>query len=178
VSAHSPAAHVSKPINVQVLLQTLGQWIKPRSVAQPASSAAAAEALSEISTPQPSTPRPGALNIAAGLARCVGNPVLYRRLLRGFREAKGRFGAEAPDALADGRFADLKHRVHDLRGLAATIGADELAERAVALHQALSADDAAAARVAMADTLQALEPVLAEIDLLLASAEDAPITQH
>jgi two-component system sensor histidine kinase/response regulator len=173
-------AHVSKPINVQVLLQTLGQWIKPRAAAPPGSSGTTeTEATPETPPETPAlAPRSGALNVAAGLARCVGNPVLYRRLLRGFREAKGRFGAEAPGALADGRFADLKHRVHDLRGLAATIGADDLAERAVALHQALAAGDAAAARDAMAETLQALEPVLAEIDLLLASAEDAPITQH
>jgi hypothetical protein len=68
--------------------------------------------------------------------------------------------------------------VHDLRGLAATIGADALAERAVTLHHALAAGDAAAAEAALAETLRALEPVLAEIDLLLSSAEDAPIAQH
>jgi two-component system sensor histidine kinase/response regulator len=170
-------AHVSKPINVQVLLQTLGQWIR-RPV--PAPGAAAGEPPEAPPAPPVSAApqRPPTLNTADGLARCVGNPALYRRLLRGFRDAKGRFGAEAPGALAEGRFADLKHRVHDLRGLAATIGADELAARAVTLHQALAADDATAAQAALAETMQALEPVLAEIDLLLAGAEDAPIPQH
>jgi CheY-like chemotaxis protein/HPt (histidine-containing phosphotransfer) domain-containing protein len=171
-------AHVSKPINVQMLLQTLGQWVKRPS---PVAAAAAGEPPAPPTAPPPVSAPPQrlpTLNTADGLARCVGNPALYRRLLRGFRDAKGRFGADAPGALAEGRFADLKHRVHDLRGLAATIGADELAARAVTLHQALAADDAAAAQAALAETLQALEPVLAEIDLLLASAEDAPIPQH
>ena len=129
--------------------------------------------------PAPSPPpAASALNTVDGLARCVGNPALYRRLLRGFRDAKGGFGAEATGALADGRLGDLKNRVHDLRGLAATIGADELAGRAVRLHQALAAGDAAAAQGALTDTLQALEPVLVEIDQLLSTAEDASITQH
>jgi two-component system sensor histidine kinase/response regulator len=171
-------AHVSKPINVQVLLQALGQWIKrpaPAPAPVPEAPPESPAAPPPVSAPPP---RLATLNTAEGLARCVGNPALYRRLLRGFRDAKGRFGADAPGALAEGRFADLKHRVHDLRGLAATIGADELAARAVTLHQALAADDAAAAQAALDETLQALEPVLAEIDLLLASAEDAPIPQH
>jgi PAS domain S-box-containing protein len=189
-------AHVSKPINVQLLLQTLGQWIKPRAAAADAVAEEPAERVPDPAPPTPSAapappappappepppeppPAASALNTVDGLARCVGNPALYRRLLRGFRDAKSSFGAEAPDALADGRLAELKHRVHDLRGLAATIGADELARRAVLLHQALAAGDAAAAQAPLADTLQALQPVLAEIDQLLASAEDAPITQH
>jgi CheY-like chemotaxis protein/HPt (histidine-containing phosphotransfer) domain-containing protein len=183
-------AHVSKPINVQLLLQTLGQWIKPRvAVSEAVTEAPAgrgpdpepptASAAPAAPAPQPEPPpAASALNTVDGLARCVGNPALYRRLLRGFRDAKSSFSAEAPDALADGRLGELKHRVHDLRGLAATIGADELARRAVLLHQALAAGDAAAAQGALADTVLALQPVLAEIDELLASAEDAPISQH
>ena len=211
-------AHVSKPINVRVLLQTLGQWIRPRPALghapdaagaatgpAPAPAPASSPTSAAMTEPEPlsmtaatgtsvvpalaaataahgarasgSVPgHPSVLNTSEGLARCVGSPALYRRLLRGFREAKSQFGTEAPPALAAGRFAELRHRVHDLRGLAATIGADDLAARAVTLHQALAAGDATAAQPALAAVLEALAPVLAEIDLLLASPEDAPIS--
>jgi two-component system sensor histidine kinase/response regulator len=166
-------AHVSKPINVQVLMQTLAHWIRPAArVAPPA--AAAPEAVEPARAPEPAH---GVINTTDGLARCVGSPSLYRRLLRGFREAKGRFAAEAGPALAEGRIADLQHRVHDLRGLAATIGAGTLAAEAGALHEALAGGDAEAAGRALERTLRALAPVLDEIDRLLADAEDAPITE-
>jgi CheY-like chemotaxis protein len=169
-------AHVSKPINVEVLMQTLVHWIGQRASRQPPAGPAPTTGASANPVP-PAAPadRAEVLDTAQGLARCVGNPALYRRLLRGFCEATGQFQAEAPAALAEGRLADLRHRVHDLRGLAATIGANDLAGQAVALFQALAAEEQGAAQAALQSTLAALPPVLARISQLLAVDEDAPI---
>ncbi|WP_284616827.1 response regulator [Aquabacterium humicola] len=156
-------AHISKPINVQVLLATLTQWIAGRDAAD-----------ADVPAVGPAWPPPGGpIDTTDGFERCVRNEALYRRLLGGFRETQRGFAEQARGALAGGRPDELRRRAHDLRGLAATIGARVLAAEVQALHAAL-ADDAAfadgpdAALGAALDRVElSLRAVLDQIDRLL-----------
>ncbi|NRF68822.1 response regulator [Aquincola sp. S2] len=158
-------AHISKPINVQVLLQTLGQWVGRRAgdnggMPPPAAPPAPT---------WPPPPQPGApIDTIDGFERCIANEALYRRLLDGFREAKRGFAEHARTALAEGRPDELKRRAHDLRGLAATIGARGLAADAQQLHAALAAGQPAAIATALDRVVLSLRAALDQIDQLLA----------
>jgi two-component system sensor histidine kinase/response regulator len=160
-------AHITKPLNVELMLRTMAQWI---AVGRASTGESAAPA-------GPTWPPPGAsrvIDTVDGLARCLGKASLYRRMLHGFRQAKAAFPAEFRAALAAGRHADAHRSVHDLKGLAGTIGAHTLQASARALQEALgpagSGTPAPHFEAAFATALADLAEVLADIDQLDATA--------
>ena len=165
-------AQVGKPIDAELLLRTMAQWIAPTGVAPPAATPCAAP---------PAAPQAGAPAAAAGspsidrgrgLQHCLGNAVFYRRMLRGFRDTMLDFGPAVRAALAEGRTADARRRVHDLKGLAGTIGALALQGDAQALLQALPTAPPEVIDAGLAGVEAALARVRSEIDAL--AAEPAP----
>jgi two-component system sensor histidine kinase/response regulator len=160
-------AHISKPLNVEQMLNTIAHWIHVPAdrAAVPAGDDA-----------EPVWPPPGAstvIDTADGLARCLDQPQLYRRLLQGFRDAKVGFADEFRAALADGRQDDARRSVHDLKGLAGTIGAHALQHSARALQDALGAPGGGrspAFDAALAAALADLDRVLKDIDRLETAA--------
>jgi PAS domain S-box-containing protein len=165
-------AHITKPIDVELMLRTMAEWIDAR----PAELAAAApEAAAPTPTVAGGTEAAGAapgsaIDTTDGLDRCLGKTELYHRVLRRFRSAEASFAAATQDALDAGRWDDALHRAHDLKGLAGTIGARKLHGLAVSLHAALAARRAAEAQAELARTGAELDMVLAQIDALLAAA--------
>jgi PAS domain S-box-containing protein len=158
-------AHIAKPLDVQVMLRTMAQWIAGRPQRE-------APAAPPPPAPWPPADAVSAIDTADGLARCIGKPELYRRLLHGFREAKQDLPARLRDAIEDDQLASLHGRLHDLKGLAGTIGARELHRSVLALQAALSrpagaesgpGDVEAAAR----EVIDRLEQVLQDIDVLV-----------
>jgi two-component system sensor histidine kinase/response regulator len=118
-------AHITKPLDPDVMLQTMAQWI---GVATPRHAEAAPDA--------------GPIDTAAGLASCAGDATLYRRLLDSFRSKQ----TDLEQRLAAGLLSsddELRRRLHDLMGLAGTIGAKSLAQSARALHAALAVGERA-----------------------------------
>jgi HPt (histidine-containing phosphotransfer) domain-containing protein len=113
-----------------------------------------------------------AIDCERGLQHCLGNPAFYRRMLRGFRDTTRDFGPAVRAALAEGRAADARRRVHDLKGLAGTIGALALQGDAQALLQALPTAPPEVIDAGLAGVEAALARVRSEIDAL--AAEPAP----
>ncbi len=136
--------HVAKPIRVEELFGALTRWVPARAGAP--------------------APRWPGIDPAGALELLGGNEALHLRLLGMFvqREADfvARFGAAraGTDASAAVRLA------HDLRGVAATLGASALAEAAGALEQA-SLNDAAPAEVdaRLAQVARLLDPLAAAL---------------
>ena len=156
-------AHITKPIDVELMLQTMADWIDARKNARFADIPAAA-------VPGPAAPAVAAeasIDTADGLARCIGKLSLYQRVLRGFRDAETSFAADAQSALAEARWDDALRRTHDLKGLSGTIGAHGLHRLSAALHAALVARDRTAAGAAMTLACAELAVVLREIETLL-----------
>ncbi|MEO7334974.1 MAG: Hpt domain-containing protein [Caldimonas sp.] len=148
-------AHITKPIHVESMLRTMAQWIAAPG-APPATATAADGAT--LDTP---------IDTAAGLAFCVDNEALYRRLLDGFRDSERGFVGELRSALAEQRHGDALRRAHDMKGLSGTVGARALQAAATALHAALAATPAATPAPALLDRVEReLARVLEQIDAL------------
>ncbi len=121
--------YLSKPVNARTLYLTLLRWLPPG----PPTLRSDVAATAEVSAPAGTTaqaPAIDGLNTARGLG-FMGNRIdLYRRALSRFVERFGARWTELDDAIADEDWARCVHVAHSLRGAAATIGAERLAELA------------------------------------------------
>jgi CheY-like chemotaxis protein len=128
-------AHIAKPIDPQDLLAKLIKWIKP----------AERTILPERDTGTspnipPSDDLPDSLpgiDIVTGLQRVGGNRKLFRKLLAEFYLDHGNDIAAIRDALASGDMELAQRLAHTIKGVAATIGAEELHLRAKSLEAAI-----------------------------------------
>jgi PAS domain S-box-containing protein len=152
-------AHITKPLNVPLMLATMAQWIRarPEAAAQPLPPTQPGELGDDWPPPCE------AIDTRAGLSYSIGRRDLYRRVLTGFRAKKADFEAEARAALADGRLESLRRRAHDMKGLAGTIGAERLQAAAFRLERALDGPQAGAT---LDELCHELRRVLRDIDAL------------
>ncbi len=163
-------AHITKPIDVGLMMRTLAEWIDTR--------VAPTVAVAPAAGPSPAAMAAGvAIDTADGLNRCLGKVDLYQRVLRGFREAEHSFATDTENALGGARWDDALRRTHDLKGLAGTIGAHHLHGLAASLHAALAARSAPDAQAGLARTRAELDRVLQEIETLLPAAPAAPVVR-
>ncbi|MFV3333002.1 response regulator [Pseudomonas sp. NY15437] len=157
--------HISKPLNVDAMFATLARWIVPRGRGQDA-------------VQQTPAPLAGVLpdslegiDMAAGLATCMGRPELYRRLLIKFRDAQAGFPERFCSALGDADETAAARMAHTLRGTAGNIGATAIAQAAAALEQACQAGEAQAIiDDLLAALMQRLAPTLNALATLAADA--------
>jgi polar amino acid transport system substrate-binding protein len=123
-------AHVAKPIRMREMFQTLARWIKPtggRSVSL--LSAAAPTAVSPNLQRQMLDHLSG-FAVEDAVARLDGNVDLLMRLLRKFFSRQADATARIEGSMAAGDSAGAGRVLHTLKGLAGTIGAIELQQRA------------------------------------------------
>ena len=149
-------AHIAKPIHVESMLRTLAQWI--------AGPGAASLDDTPVSPADAGASETTALDTAAGLSFCMGNETLYRRLLEGFRDTEAGLVGALNGALAQQRREDALQRVHDMKGLAGTIGAHRLLAAVQVLHEALAAPGNALPTAEIERVGVELERVLDAID--------------
>jgi CheY-like chemotaxis protein len=156
-------AHIPKPIDVELMLRTMAHWIGtdvPGGEWAPGSEHPSA----------PTAALAAAIDTADGLQRCLGKADLYKRVLRGFQTAEASFTTDLRASLHEGRHHDALRRLHDLKGLAGTIGAHRLQHLATALNQALNEGNVALAETELEQVHGELKRVLNQIETLLASA--------
>jgi signal transduction histidine kinase/DNA-binding response OmpR family regulator/HPt (histidine-containing phosphotransfer) domain-containing protein len=162
--------HVGKPVEFEALFRTLTRW-----VGSPGDRGAAPEPeTGRAAPPDRGLPdRVGEIDVRAAVRRLEGNTTLYRRLAAGFVEKERTTAARIGEALDAGDLALATRLAHNLRGLAATVGAAELAAEAGALEKILGAGNADGGRRALAP----LEGRLSEVVRLLVGlvgAESVP----
>ena len=109
--------HIAKPLNIGEMFGTLAKWIVPANPSTPAKSdnlkSTGADALPEL---------PG-IDTQAGLATCMGNMKLYKRLLVKFRDSNADFDKQFA-AARQGADPDATIRLaHTIKGTAGNIGA-------------------------------------------------------
>jgi PAS domain S-box-containing protein len=147
--------HIAKPIKVDEMFATLARWVRPGRGAEGSDQPAAmADGADDLELP----------GIAPGAAipELQSNRPLYRRLLRRFRVEQSDFAASFAAARAAGEHDQAMRLVHDLHGLAGTLGMPALRHAANALKQGcLRAADAAEIDGLLGQVMQQLEPVLA-----------------
>jgi two-component system sensor histidine kinase/response regulator len=147
--------HITKPLDLSQMFTIMARWIVP---AKPAMNAGAN--LGVASTPMALA---SSLDTVDGLARCMDNLDLYRRLIKGFAKTQQDFAARFQTASNDTEQA--LHVTHTLKGLAGNIGAKKLLAATNELEQALH--NRLDHQPALKQTLDELPLVLADIATLL-----------
>jgi PAS domain S-box-containing protein len=113
--------HIPKPINPELLLQKLKEWI-------PAGERPLPELLvdhEDVHTAELPTALPG-LNVSVGLSRIGGDTRVYRRLLGAFCRNQEQALIKTRDAIQRGDIETAKLLAHTLKGVAGNLGAGEL----------------------------------------------------
>jgi len=148
--------HVTKPIDPRKLLDTLRQWLPrdPHRAADGEPHATAAP--EEIALPAALPP----FDLTLALQRANGKPSLLRKLIRQFHEHYHAFPARLRDLLQQGDVATATREVHSLKGIAGTLGADELAHAAAVLEAALTSTQRDGLPPLLQNVEQALLPAL------------------
>ncbi|SHG62393.1 PAS domain S-box-containing protein [Massilia sp. CF038] len=119
--------HISKPIHQEELVMMLAQWV-PKTISDPCAPLASFKAL-----------RDAGVDVDYALERLHGNDIAYRKLLQQFAQLRVGFEQTVRDALAAGQRERALRLAHHLSGLAANIGAADLAAMAAQLEQTIGA---------------------------------------
>jgi HPt (histidine-containing phosphotransfer) domain-containing protein len=131
--------HVTKPIDPDQLFATLQKWIKSsdkRANAQHPE--VTVERLESDKAVPEEMELPDSLpgfELAAGLARLMGNKRLYRKLLLDFGANYGGVAAEISEALEAKDFKQAHSLVHNLKGLAGNLAATNLQTAAMEMEK-------------------------------------------
>jgi CheY-like chemotaxis protein len=143
--------HIAKPIKVNDMFATLARWVRPAANTSPG-------VANVDETPDLLAALPG-IDTRVGLAATMGNEVLYRRLLRLFRDSQADFLARFNTARAAGEMVAATRMAHDLKSLTASLGIHAVQQEAAALEQAclLAADNIDALAQ---DVARSLDPVV------------------
>ncbi len=147
--------HIVKPIDPAQLFGTLVKWIKPGERQSAEASEPTDDRRGGLSSAQPpdhafddavpSTPTNGpaaggletvpGLDVEAGVKRVMGKRDFYDRLVRDFITGEEAMAVEnVRRQLADGDREAAERTAHSLKGVAGTLGADELQKRAAELE--------------------------------------------
>jgi two-component system, sensor histidine kinase and response regulator len=122
--------HVAKPIDPEVLINTLGRWLArnntPASSRQPA-----------LNTADPGALAIDGLDTAIGLKYTLGRPALYWDVLRKFCAGQQDAVTRLETALTSSDRATAERTAHTLKSVAATIGATEIQELAGGIEDGL-----------------------------------------
>jgi HPt (histidine-containing phosphotransfer) domain-containing protein len=159
--------HLTKPIDATQFYATLARWL-----------GAGPDVAATTMTTQPYPPTPSTapdaaeaqarLDSAAAIANLSGDRSLYAQIVEVFLEDQAVQRSELVAALAAADHVAARRHAHTLKGMAATVGAERLRLRALALELACKAADPAAIAVAepplhteLEATNQALQEYLA-----------------
>jgi two-component system sensor histidine kinase/response regulator len=132
--------HLAKPLDPDVLFDTLARWGAMRPISAPGSMVPQAEAPSSAAADAAGT-APFALDgfdTASALRRTGGNLMLYRRLLTMFVADQADAALDLRSALEAGDRVTAQRIAHSTKGVAALIGATQVADIAVRLENGMN----------------------------------------
>ena len=198
--------HISKPIDPVAMYQTLGRWLPAAEPSAEPTEVPVVEPVNQDDTAShvPSPPLVNALDEAmgfraegapvdtlarlrevpgldvdSGLSRVVGNQDLYRSLLEMFVDASARFSSSVETALSQGDFETAEREAHSIKGSAANLGMQALAEQAGALESKLNPSMSQSEQLELTQALQVAldelaEPIRAALGMRVMSDAPAP----
>ena len=126
--------HIPKPIKVEELFSTLARWVRPAG-ATTAAPVVHTDSLAQLA----------GIDVDVGRAVTGGNDTLYRHLLGKFADEQRDFAVRFRAAYSSGDMITAMRMLHDLKGVAGTLGAGGVRRSAVALEDSLA--DGADARI-------------------------------
>jgi PAS domain S-box-containing protein len=111
--------HVGKPFDVNVLVETIRHWIEAKG---------SPDVQNRRSTDVPASSPQATLDYDGALARFGGRTPPYHAALNGFLHSIQGQVDRLREAVVNGRKSEAVHLLHTLKGVAATIGANRLAQ--------------------------------------------------
>ncbi|MBF0097107.1 MAG: response regulator [Magnetococcales bacterium] len=136
--------HLAKPLDPTTLYMTLARWIRP-AVPQPLPAAERAAGVAEGAVLEQALFQCDGLDVQAGLQRMNGNRSGYFALLGKFRANQGGAGVAIQGAIEAGQRQEAERLAHTLKGVAASVGAGTVQEKAGRVEEALRSGVAGAA---------------------------------
>jgi CheY-like chemotaxis protein/HPt (histidine-containing phosphotransfer) domain-containing protein len=138
--------HVGKPIDLPHLIQVLQSHIR-RSAGATASPAStlivdATPPSVVVKSPTQTLPAPDAVDVSGALERLGDNTDLYARILQSYLDEITGMPDQLDAFLLGGDLAGATRLLHTLKGLSATVGADDLAAVAKTAESAIKGADA------------------------------------
>lgn len=131
--------YLTKPIQVDTLYKVLAHWVRMyRESSSFRRALDEAPLVSSHSAQLTSTKSEVYLNVSRGLSLLNGNRRLYFKMLTPFRTDYAQVVSKIDTALEGGDRRGAVRLLHTLRGMAAQLGADQLAECALELENALT----------------------------------------
>ncbi len=129
--------HISKPLNIKAMFNTISKWIKPTNIAQ---AGFAESQMINQSDKKISFSQLIGIDVKAGLDITMNNEELYRRLLIKFYDGQKDFLNTFQIAKKDTDKNAAMRCAHTLKGNAGNIGAKNLECAAALLEEACKAD--------------------------------------
>lgn len=130
--------HITKPIEPEVLMETLGRWLPVTAREEDTPKPKLAEP-THIPTVQLQALR--GLDVKRGLNRLMGNEALYRKLLRGFARECHEILPRLIHLAETEDYAEGHEVAHSLKGVAGTIGAESLQKKLQEIETAFAESD-------------------------------------
>ncbi|WP_130471864.1 MHYT domain-containing protein [Candidatus Magnetaquicoccus inordinatus] len=128
--------HLAKPLDPGTLYLTLARWIRP-ATPQPLPLSEQTEKQEVAEETESILPVIDGLDSQAGLQRMNGNRAAYLSLLAKFRANQAGAAVAIREALQRGQRQEADRMLHTLKGVAASVGAMLLQEKAVCLEEVL-----------------------------------------
>ncbi|MDH4052710.1 MAG: response regulator, partial [Rubrivivax sp.] len=156
--------HIGKPFDLNQLVAILRRVT--RRDAAPAAASPAVLATPPLPQAQQALAAAAGVDLAAALHRMGGRVPTYRRLLGSFVRDLDLLATDLQVLRAEGRWDEAKRQAHTVKGLAGTLGAMALSQRAAAAEHALASEtavEAAAAVQAFCDEVAQARPALAQL---------------
>jgi CheY-like chemotaxis protein len=150
--------HIAKPIHVDQFFSTLAHWISPRQ-----------RQMSILDEPGATAevPQLNGVDVIAALGYVNGDVEIYRKLLAAFRTEQADAVERIGELCRSEGWKEAARQAHTLRGLASSIGANQLVKAAKTLEAALRNEQ----KEALADLLEAvrepLSTLIGEIDRVI-----------
>jgi CheY-like chemotaxis protein len=124
--------HIPKPINVNSLFSTMAKWITPAS---PNAVTQSGDLVKVVNEQDLVLPEFGGLDTEVGLANAADNKALYLKLIGKFASEDNTPIDDLNAAYSEERIDDLQRIAHTIKGVTATLGAQEVSDLAAVLEQ-------------------------------------------
>jgi signal transduction histidine kinase/CheY-like chemotaxis protein len=148
--------HIAKPINVNDMFATMSKWISSKNPITSPLNTDETDSINGVNLPDIAQ-----LNIDVGLNSTQGNQALYQKLLVKFYISNSTFSQSFSQALSADDQSTALRLAHTLKGVAGTIGAQQLQSVAGTLENACENKATKAELMLLQEQVEiALEPIL------------------
>jgi CheY-like chemotaxis protein len=167
--------HLSKPIEPDDLYATLAHYYTGPTVAVTAAVSPSTQAVAP--SEELTLPTISGLDTASGLRRAGNNKKLYRQMLSMFASDYADFSQTFARCFASAQWGEAERLAHTLKGLAGTLGANDVQLPAGNLEAACKGQQAETASATLAILTPLLTPLLTALQQYFAADKSAEPTE-